>query len=676
MTHAGRRVLAAGAVALFVAALFASPSQAGTATGVGSAGGSTALAGVDAGDLLKLAVVTERSSASIDPAAGTPTATESISPLEVASQTLPALNDLSVPSVSTTSTGAPDTKSTDAIDLASLPQPVPLLSGQIAPASLSSLVDADGAHASLSSSLANVAVAGGIAKVDSANVDLGGVAGPNQSNSTRSVTVNGVTVLDLRALLQMVGLDLNKLPLQTLADLIQQLGLFDTLNSLTGQNFQSPSDIVNALSSTTITSAQAAVNTAQAALNTAQTTFDQAQAAFNTAQTNLNSANAALATANTALAAAEAAVVGAGLTDALCALPINSALPVCVTLAQAQAAVVSATNAQAAAQAAFNAAQTALNTAQTALDAAKAALDAALAALNSLLGSLSNIFNGLADTLNLQPLLRIEGVQVGSTALAADTVGNSSATTTGSIGNVKVGGINLGGIDLAATLDQINALVGQATTAVNNVLTTISPKLANLVTIQLFKHATDVSQSGSYVNSVAGITGLLATVTPPDVCGVLNDVLTKLPVGLNSLPGVTLPSLPVSSVLSTLGSTINCSVPGILRQQALLPALTTPITLSAAQANSVASFAAAQQQSTTTTTAPSSSTTTTTTTTGSGGSSSNPTGGPTSTGSPLARTGGQNALYLFAGAMLLTVAYFLRRTMETAKAEVRPTTRR
>src|SRR5436189_200797 len=83
------------------------------------------------------------------------------------------------------------------------------------------------------------ALAAGIAKIDSANVDLGSVAGPDQSTSSRSVTVNGVTVLDLRALLQMVGLDLNKLPLQTLADLIQQLGLLDALNAATGQNFGS-----------------------------------------------------------------------------------------------------------------------------------------------------------------------------------------------------------------------------------------------------------------------------------------------------------------------------------------------------------------------------------------------------------------------------------------------------
>src|SRR4029078_6245680 len=118
---------------------------------------------------------------------------------------------------------------------------------------------------------------------------------------------------------------------------------------------------------------------------------------------------------------------------------------------------------------------------------------------------------------------------------------------------------------------------------------------------ELFKRSTDVSQDGGYVKALAGITGLLATITPPDVCALLNDRLTKLPGGLNSLPGVTLPALPISGVLSTLGSTLNCSVPGILQAQGTIPALTTPVTLAAAQANSAAAFAPNQQSTTTTT---------------------------------------------------------------------------
>ena len=605
MTRGWRRFVAAAALVTLVAAIFATPSNASGAQGVGSAGGSSALAALDAGDLLKLRLVGEQSSASIDPANGTPTATETLSPLDIVSGTLPALNALSAPSVSTTSTGAADHMDTALIDLASLPQPAPLLSGQINPASLDSLVDADGAHAALTSTLTNVAVAGGVAKVDSASLDLGGVAGPTQSTSTRTVTVNGVTLLDLRAVLQMLGLDLNTLPLSVLSDLIQQLELLDALNSATGQNFTSANDIVAAFSSPAITAAQDAVNTAQATLNTAE---------------------ADLAAASTQLTAATAAATGL-----VCS--VTPLLPLCVALQDAQDA--------------FNAAQTTVN-------AAEATLNAALATLSSVLGQLQGVLDGIANTLELAPLLRIEGVQVGSLATAADSVSSSSATTTGTIGNIKVGGINLGGLDVGATVDQVSALVGSAASAVNNVLASISPKLANVVTIELFKHATDVSQSGSYVNAVAGITGVLATVTPPDVCGVLNDVLTQLPVGLNSLPGVTLPSLPVSGVLATLGSTLNCSVPGILQAQALIPAITTPITVAAAQANSVASFAPAQQ------------TTTTTVTPGATPTSPN---GPTGTGTPLARTGANDALFLLVGAMLLTVAYATRRTMVAARVD-------
>lgn len=659
-----RRIAAAGLLTVMVAALFATPSHAQGPSGVGSAGGSTTLAALDAGDLLKLALIGEQNSATIDPANGTPTANEAVTPLTVVSQTLPALNALTTPAVSTNSTGAPDTKQTAQIDLGSVPQPAPLLSGTVNAASLSSLVDSSGAHSTMNATLANVAVAAGIAKIDSASVDIGSIASSTQSTASRTVAVNGVTVLDLRALLQMVGLDLNKLPLQTLADLIQQLGLLDTLNAATGQNFGSAADIVSALTTPAITSAQNAVNTAQAAVNTAQATFDSAQAALDSAQTALDGATAQLSTATSALTAAENAVLGAGLTDALCQLPINSVLPVCTTLASAQAAVTTATSNLNVAQTAFNTAQTAFNTAKTALDAAVAALNTALAALNGVLGQLQGVIDGLANTLELQPLLRVEGIQVGASSLAADTVGNSSAVTTATIGNIKVGGINLGGVDAGATVDQITALAGQATQAVDNVLSAISPQLANLVHVELFKHSTDVSQSGDYVNALAGITGLLATITPPDVCALLNDVLTQLPVGLNSLPGVTLPALPISGVLSTIGSTINCSVPGILQAQATIPALTTPITLAAAQANSAAAFAPSQQSTTTTTT---------TTTTPANPSTSTPSssGTPTSTNTsaPLARTGAENALFLFAGALLLMVAYATRRTMVAVKSQ-------
>src|SRR4029079_18015807 len=124
----------------------------------------------------------------------------------------------------------------------------------------------------------------------------------------------------------------NKLPLQTLADLIQQLGLLDALNAATGQNFGSAADIVSALTTPAITSAQTAVNTAQAAVNTAQSTFDSAQSALDTA--------------NQALATATAAASGL-----LC--NVTPALPLCQALA-------TATSNQAAAQTAFDAAKTAL----------------------------------------------------------------------------------------------------------------------------------------------------------------------------------------------------------------------------------------------------------------------------------------------------------------------------
>jgi hypothetical protein len=649
-----RRTIAAGLLTVLAFALLAAPSNANSGVpGVGSAGGSTTVAGIDAGDLIKLALINEQSASSIDPANGVPTATETLSPLTIASGTLPALNALSVPTVQTTSTGEADHKGTELLDLGSLPQPAPVLSGKINPASLTSLVNADGAQSSLSSTLANLGVLGGVATVDSASVELGGVAGPTSSTATRAVTIDGITVLDLRAVLRMVGLDLDKLSLSTLTNLIDSLGLIDTLNALTGLHLSKASDLLGMVNTPAVDAATLAADNAQKAFDTAQATLDSASTALDDAAANLAPAQGALDAAATNLTNAQNAAAGV-----LCGLPLPPAA--CATLAQAQADFNSAKATYDPLKAAFDAKKAAFDVAQTALNTAKSALDLALKTLNDLIttlsGTLKTLLDGVVKTLDLQPLLRVEGIQVGSIATAADTVENSGAATVGEIRNIRLGGIDLGGLNADATLGQVQALAGQATEYVNAVLGLISPKLANLVKFELFKRSSEVAQSGSYVNAVAGITGLVATVTPPDLCGVLNDVLSQLPSGGTSLPGVTLPPLPVSGVLATLGSVVNCSVAG-LSATAIVPALTTPLTITAARANSVSSFAAAQQ---------------TTTTTSNPGNPGNPSGNPgnptTSTGSPsLPRTGGNATLTLLAGTLLAVAALFTRRTLALAR---------
>jgi LPXTG-motif cell wall-anchored protein len=190
------------------------------------------------------------------------------------------------------------------------------------------------------------------------------------------------------------------------------------------------------------------------------------------------------------------------------------------------------------------------------------------------------------------------------------------------------------------------------------VLSSISPQLANLVKIDLLKKATNVSQNGSYVNSIASITGLVAKVTPPDICALLNDVLSQLPVGGNSLPGVTLPATPIPGLLSTLGSLLTCNLPTFaLDTEAIVPgvpALTGPVTLTAADVNSVASFAATPGQTPPTTDL---------------NNPNNPPTTTTTTSSPaLPRTGSNDALFLVVGALLAVAALATRRTLVAARA--------
>jgi hypothetical protein len=528
----------------------------------------------------------------------------------LASVTLPALDAATLPSVQTTSTGDPDVKSTAVLDLATLPGGV--LSGTVNPATLTSVVDANGAASALTSTLANVGALGGVANIDSASANLGGVAAPDSSTANRSVTVNGVTVLDLRALLNLLGLDLNKLPLGTLTGLIGQLNLVGAVNTATNSAFATADQLLTA-----VTNAETAAGPALAAISPAQSAVDQATAA-------LSAANGALAAASANFAAA-------------CAI-VNVPL-VCDPL-----------------QALVNSAQGNVTSARGVLATAKAALATLQATLAGVLATLNNLLNGIGNVLGTAKLLEVEGVQVGAIATAKDTIENSSAIVAGTIGDIKIGGLDLGGIDANAALGEISALAGQVTSQLNAILATISPSLGNLVNIELFNQATDVTQNGDYVKAVARIAGLIATVTPPDLCAVLNDVVAQLPVGGNSLPGVSLPTLPVAGLLTTLGSVVSCSTAGAasMRGAAVvaLPALLSPVTLTAAEAGSVAEFRPVVAADTPA--APGSPAT------------------PAAPGSPaLPRTGMNETLLLVIGGLMAAFALGLRRVSVPAKVQAR-----
>jgi hypothetical protein len=202
-----RRLRKIGVLAT-LAALATAAVTTGTATAASSGNGSTQAAttlvniglGPDAG-LLNVTVAGDTGLANTDPKVGTSSASSSLSPLTVGSS-VSALN-ISVPKVSVSSTGAPQTKSVPSISLAT-----PVSSGAVAPLSLAAVVDpAKGAAAGLTSTVSNLSVVGGLLSVPTINSNMGSAATPADSDGLRGIEVPSIQVLNLGAVLQGLGIN-------------------------------------------------------------------------------------------------------------------------------------------------------------------------------------------------------------------------------------------------------------------------------------------------------------------------------------------------------------------------------------------------------------------------------------------------------------------------------------
>ena len=485
----GLRSLAAVALLLpFVVAVLATPSNAQTAPiGVGTASGTGNVLSVDLGSILKLSLVNELSNTTIDPASGNPLALSQLQLLKLQSSLLPNLDGLTVPLVETRTSGAEDRKDTALLDLGSLGLPANLLTGAVSPATLASIVGGDGALSSLTTSLDNIAVLGGVLKTDAAAALLGSAAAPSASNATRGLSINQLTALDVGGLLQLLGIPLDQLPLTAVTDLVGSLGIpLATINQATGLNLGSLTDLSTVLSGLPATIAT--------------------------------------------------------VTGQVC----NPLDPVLVLLN--------------------------ISCPQT---------------VAPLTTTLQTAIQGLLDLVGGTALLDVQGIQIGQQALAADTLANSSAITTGSIGNIRLAGVDLGAIDLNATLDQITALATQITTTVNGLLGAIDPELANLIDIKLFDRLANVAQDGSYTTAQSAITALQVAINPPDVCAILgrlgagsvNGLLAGLGAG-----AVTVPTQ-VTDLLTSLTSQVPCG-----EAQTLTAAITQRLTVKALSVGGAANF--------------------------------------------------------------------------------------
>ena len=251
------------------------------------------------------------------------------------------------------------------------------------------------------------------------------------------------------------------------------------------------------------------------------------------------------------------------------------------------------------------------------------------AAIDELQELIDRIYAEGLKALDSLALLRLEGVEVGVTTKAVETVEGSVAQVTGKIGKVFVGGVELPGLDLTSTVAQVNAAVAAVNTKLASVLGVIDPGLANLVKVSVLDQATSIVADGGYIRSRAGITAATATVTPPaNLAAIVSGIINGADLGVaQELVGSTVPLPAVSGLMNDLAGTLNLAS----------SALTSPARVQIAQVLSASDYARVAGVTTT--------------------------GAPGTTGSPtLPRTGGDDVLLIggFAAVLALVARRFSR----------------
>lgn len=425
----------------------------------------------------------------------------------------------------------------------------PVLSGQIDAGKLTANLTNGVASSGLNASLSNVNAVGGLVSLGSLKSSLESAASGATSTATRGASVTDITVLDLGALLQGLGLPLGELtPAQIVA-------LVDGLAAQTGLPLPS--------GSTTVAGAMATLDAAITDLNATVATVPGTTSAI----------TGAIDSTTATLLGTVGSVTG-----------ITVPLP---------------------------------TTTQTVAEAV-ATVNALVAQIQALINDL--YAKGLAALDNLA-LLRLEGVEVGVTTKAVETVEGSVAQVTGKIGKVFVGGVELPGIDLAANLATVNAAVAGLNTKLGSVLGLVSPDLANLVKVSVLDQATSIVSEGGYTRSRAGITGATATVTPPaNLAAIVSGIVAQAGVA-ETLVAANVPVPAVSGLMNDLAASLNLAS----------SALTSPATVRIASVLSASDFARAGAVTT--------------------GAPGTTTGAPT-----LPRTGGDDLLLLGAVAAVLALA--------------------
>jgi hypothetical protein len=547
-TRLSRRALVAATAATLLAATTAAPVQA-EETPSGTSYGSTTVLGLDAGSLLDLRLLGEDGWASLDGAAGTGEALTRLVP--VASSLLPSLDALAVEQRSTS--GEQRTQA-DAVNLAGASGG--LLGGNVGPASLLAAVDGDGARSLLSSVIQDVSVLAGLLGLGDATVQLGSSAGLLTSDAGRSVSIEDLSVLDISALLALVGLDLTDLSIDQLLGLVNGLGLQGLLASTLGIPVGEVGNLDD-LVETTVELVNMPVDDVR----------------------DLLCASGAAAGGDQASAALLHDTVGGllpGVSDPLLDLVDDALDPILDPV-----------------------------TGTLPLDELCAATGDIQDLVNQVLDELLDLINDVVDEvtglLAGAPLVSIAGVDAGVVATAGATVEDSVARVAGEVGAIQIGNLApLAGLPLDATLGQVTGLVGQLQGTVDGLLGPLG--LDGLVDIGLLEKVTSITEDDGAITAVASLTALRVTVNPVDLCALLTSGLYDAVDSVSSLlgdAGVDLSPItsPVTGVLRQVGATIECtSAAAADRASAAaldlsaVTALTEPLTLTAADVSSTSVY--------------------------------------------------------------------------------------
>jgi len=540
--------LGAGLLALAATSL---PAAQAAEPGVGtSSGGSEVLRLALGGGLLDLRLLTEESSTTTEATPGS--ARERIVPLTASSSALPGAGALSLPALEVSSTDAERSQSTPGLDLGTLGLPA-VVDGTLDPAALRAVVDAvTGALAGATAGVSDLSVLGGLLSVGNVDGVVGSDAAPFAAAANRGLEVDRIDVLDLGAVLELVGLDVLDLPLATAAGLLAQLGL-----PLPG-------------GAASVDQLVATVDGLVAGAGNIPAQIDALNAQVDTL----------LAQAGSVQAQLTPLLAQAGC-DVLNLLPLPG---LGMTCSQLQSTVASL--------------QSQLTSLNSQVAALRAQIDALVDQITAILQPVLDIVDGLVDGIAAAPLVTIEDLAVGVGAAATETVEGSSASVVGTVGAVRVGTLALPGVDALATVDQLAGVADQLTGAVGGVLATIDPSLAGLVDIDLFDRSTSVREEDGRNVAEALLTGLRLNLTPPDVCGLLGRLgATETLGGLLGSLGQQLPALPLPTgdLLGTLGSVLTCTPTGG-GTAVLANALTQPLSVEALTVSGRGAFAAVPTQ--------------------------------------------------------------------------------